>query len=469
MASDTSDAEVSDMSDEDGGRQPTRRALPNGIKRTVRCDLHGLLQGNSRNKGLGYRQGVSPGPTAQARGATVGLWALQRMVVVNSKYALAMKHELWKDLDPSITGCWELNRVPILAAIWFGANLYEDHRSEQWSAALYAMWVCTRSRGPFSWNKRPDDYRPVFTFDPVTLSEDLSVRRLLSLSVDSPAQPCVGLTPLQSATQGFEWCTDPTDFERSCKEAQRSLAPAIAANLNAFFVTLKKGTLGNMGAARRRSKAGNKRKRLQATAAALVAPTKETKLALEKMGYTLALTEEIEAKEDAAVTTALKAAAKAIPAAVTAAQKKGASAVCVKQLVSKYGGRVSVAEAAKCALWDAKATVVEVPAGNPAKHKGGVTKLSSRVVKSTLENIQLVQVVAAAEKVLAEDPRTAELTPASLEKTYVNGLLTKVAAAVQDEAWPADGTQPTMPRKCEIVRVILNEALSLEIKQGQKV
>ena len=187
MAMDTSDAEVSDMSDEDGGGQPTRRARPNGIKRSVRCDLYGLLQGDSRDKGLGYRLGVG-GATARARGATVGLSALQKMLVVNSKYAPEKKHELWKDLGPSITGCWEGDRVPILAAIWFGANLYEDHRSEQWSAALYAMWVCTRSRGPFSWSKKEDDYRPVFTFDPVTLPEDLSVRRLSQ----STARTCVG-------------------------------------------------------------------------------------------------------------------------------------------------------------------------------------------------------------------------------------------------------------------------------------
>ena len=43
MAMDTSDAEVSDMPDEGGGGQPTRRARPNGIKRSVRCDLYGLL------------------------------------------------------------------------------------------------------------------------------------------------------------------------------------------------------------------------------------------------------------------------------------------------------------------------------------------------------------------------------------------------------------------------------------------
>ena len=74
MVMDTSDAEVSDMSDEDGGGQPTRRARPNGIKRSVRCDLYGILQGDSCGKGLGYVQGVGGvggglrGPAARRSG-----------------------------------------------------------------------------------------------------------------------------------------------------------------------------------------------------------------------------------------------------------------------------------------------------------------------------------------------------------------------------------------------------------------
>ena len=69
MVMDTSDAEVSDMSDEDGGGQPTRRARPNGIKRSVRCDLYGLLQRDSRDKGLGgRRRWLPPRSSGRRRG-----------------------------------------------------------------------------------------------------------------------------------------------------------------------------------------------------------------------------------------------------------------------------------------------------------------------------------------------------------------------------------------------------------------
>ena len=186
---DEMDLSADEDEDEDEDDRPFRLARPYRIRRTTRCDLGVVLHGTSRHGlgGLDYQPGVGRTAAAMARGATVGQWALQKAMIRSSKHKPKKAHALWKDLDSDITSSWG-TRVPIMAAIWFGAqmDLFSEDRSEQLPAALYALWVCTRASGPFSWKNRPPDYRPVISFDPGSFSM-LLVRRLLSLSARATA------------------------------------------------------------------------------------------------------------------------------------------------------------------------------------------------------------------------------------------------------------------------------------------
>ena len=56
--------------------------------------------------------------------------------------------------------------VPVVAALWFGTQIREDDRSEEWPEVMMALWICTRVAGPFKWQRRSAEFmdNPVVPF-----------------------------------------------------------------------------------------------------------------------------------------------------------------------------------------------------------------------------------------------------------------------------------------------------------------
>ena len=129
-------------------------------------------------KSLGYAGNLG-GPER----ATVDRLKLQQMMTAHYRDHSTVMAE-WKQLAKPIRDNfgWKVQTarhrqsVPIIVAIWFGGQLKDKDRGDQWAEVMFALWVAVRRDGPADWPRRPVGFRPVFSFAGDETASSLKVR-----------------------------------------------------------------------------------------------------------------------------------------------------------------------------------------------------------------------------------------------------------------------------------------------------
>ena len=138
----------------------------NAATRTAICCPFKILCPTPTGVGLKYRRGEGGKGEMQCKRATVDRLLLQRCLLEHGTQTFM---QVWKNLLKGLRDDWEWeplggkkDRVPLVAAIWFGIQIPLQHRSVEWPVVMFALWTATRTSGA-------GKITAVYNFDPASI------------------------------------------------------------------------------------------------------------------------------------------------------------------------------------------------------------------------------------------------------------------------------------------------------------
>ena len=470
--------------------EPPTRKRSLGRDRT--CDINRMLREQRRDGWFGLRYAPGPGKTAKemASRASVDRLPLQRMLLSGRRNNAAMCSE-WNGLSKTVRTALKQNwpdggrqPVTVIVALWFGMQIKKDDHSEEWPEVMMALWLATRTAGPFKWQRRSADFmeNPTFSFR----ADCLACIGLMTSNLDEVEMPEWGsacfqarkaLTTLVNSELHKE-ASAINDRKKRCVSwrAGKGAAPPVHSPIEMPRVSSGEEEQlqlqQSVAAARRASVVDKRYKPPRLDAVSAVAAVRKPDRANRELMVTMGLEIHRAGHTAAAVAAAIQETAIEYTKKVTAANKrsleKDAKETSVRNLLGLYGFKASRTEDQARHRFDAYAAPVEKayePKGGKRGASGSLS-METEVVKKVAGLISGAELEKSATEVLRKlsAPRAATIKLQDFEDHGAPAGMWSILARKNEKIFDGIESYQRDEARGAVLRVILEEHLGFKAK-----